>query len=140
MSRKPTPANAGRPAQGLQLQSVQQSFSGPLPPPAALERYNDIVPGAANRIIVMAEGQHAHRQALELRVVSANIAAQKLGVVLGFIVAMTAILGGIYLVATGKQASGLAAIIAALAALVGTFVYGRQSQRKDLDNKKPNDP
>jgi hypothetical protein len=50
---------------------------------------------------------------------------------------MTAILGGIYLAATGKPVSGLSSIISALAALVGTFIYGKRKQAKDLDNQKP---
>lgn len=116
---------------------VARSFSGPLPPPEALARYNDVLPNAAERILAMAESQHQHRQALESSVINANMGAQHLGVILGFIVAMTAIGGGIYLAATGKAASGLTSIIASLAALVGTFVYGKRNQKKDLQNKTP---
>ena len=66
-------------------------YSGPLPPPEALERYNQILPGAAERIIAMAESQHAHRQGLEKHVIESNVSAQRLGTILGFVVAMTAI-------------------------------------------------
>jgi uncharacterized membrane protein len=35
---------------------IQQSYhSGPLPPPAIIAQYDEIVPGAAERIIQMAE-------------------------------------------------------------------------------------
>jgi uncharacterized membrane protein len=61
----------------LRVQAMMQSFSGPLPPPEALERYNQVLPGAAERIISMAESQHAHRQELEKKVIHANISAQK---------------------------------------------------------------
>jgi uncharacterized membrane protein len=33
------------------------SISGPLPPPEVLEKYNQVVPGLADRIITMAEQQ-----------------------------------------------------------------------------------
>ena len=56
-----------------------------------LERYNQILPGAAERIIAMAESQHAHRQGLEKHVIESNVSAQRLGTILGFVVAMTAI-------------------------------------------------
>lgn len=115
---------------------LQQSYSGPLPPPAALEKYDQVLPGSAERILSMAESQHRHRQNLELNVVNSNISAQRLGVILGFVIAMTTILGGIYLVATGKPASGLAAIITPLAALVGVFVYGKREQHQQLDEKR----
>ena len=119
----------------VRYQAVERSFSGPLPPPEALARYDAVVAGSAERIIRMAENQNAHRLALEKTVVTANVAAQKNGVMFGFIIAMTAILGGIYLVATGKPATGLAAILSSLAALVGVFVYGKMAQKKDLSNK-----
>ncbi|MFI5089399.1 MAG: DUF2335 domain-containing protein [Terriglobales bacterium] len=39
--------------------AAQVRFSaGPVPPPEALERYNQILPGAADRIMKMAESQH----------------------------------------------------------------------------------
>jgi uncharacterized membrane protein len=40
-------------------------FSGPIPPPDLLERYNQIIPEGADRILKMAEKQSAHRQKIE---------------------------------------------------------------------------
>lgn len=54
---------------------------------------------------------------------------------LGFIVAMTAILGGVFLVYIGKEATGLTSIITALVGLAGVFVYGKHEQQKDLAKK-----
>ncbi|MGC2283668.1 MAG: DUF2335 domain-containing protein [Candidatus Acidiferrum sp.] len=111
------------------------SFSGPLPPPEILEKYNQVMPGLAERIISMAEQQGKHRQGLERTVVESNAFVQKVGPFLGFVVAMTAVIGGIELVLRGKDGYGLAAIITALASLAGVFIYGKSKQRKDLDNK-----
>ena len=83
----------------------------------------------------MAEDQHDHRIEIETRVIESNISAQKLGTILGFVVAMTAIIGGSLLVYSGKETSGLTAIITALAGLVGVFVYGKREQKKELANK-----
>lgn len=111
------------------------SFSGPLPPPEILDKYNQVVPGLAERIISMAEQQGKHRQALERTVVDSNAFVQKVGPFLGFVVAMTAVAGGIELILRGRDGYGLAAIIAALASLAGVFIYGKSKQRKNLDNK-----
>jgi len=119
----------------LRIQAMMRSFSGPLPPPEALERYNQILPGAAERIIAMAEGQHSHRLELEKHVITSNVSAQKLGTVLGFIVAMTVVIGGMFLVHEGKSGEGLAAILTALASLVGVFLYSKHEQQKDLAKK-----
>jgi hypothetical protein len=83
----------------------------------------------------MAESQHHHRQALEKCVVDSNVFSQKIGLGLGFTIAMTAIGGGIWLSAIGKSGSGLTAIIGALASLVGVFVYGKVQQNKELKDK-----
>jgi uncharacterized membrane protein len=119
----------------VQIQTVARSFSGPLPPPEALARYNDVLPGAAERIVAMAEKQQEHRQMLEKNVVFANSSSQTRGTYLGFIVAMSAIIGGTFLIYAGRGAMGIAAIISSLAALVGVFVYGRRSQRSELAKK-----
>jgi uncharacterized membrane protein len=123
-------------AQRAELVRIQSAaFSGPLPPPEALERYNQTLPGLAERIIVMAESQHSHRLELEKHVIHSNVSAQKLGTVLGFVVAMTTVIGGIWLVHGGKSGEGLAAILTALASLVGVFVYSKREQQKDLARK-----
>lgn len=47
------------------LEHVRESWDGPLPPPGALQHYDAVVPGAANRILEMAENQQ--RNIAELR-------------------------------------------------------------------------
>ncbi len=83
----------------------------------------------------MAESQHTHRQELEKRVIASNVSAQRLGTVLGFIVAMTAIVGGIWLIHDGKSTAGLTSVLTALGSLVGVFVYSKHEQQKDLVRK-----
>jgi len=111
------------------------SFTGPLPPPEVLEKYNQVLPGLAERIMAMAEQQSKHRQGLERTVVDSNAFVQKLGPFLGFFVAVTAVIGGIFLILKGKDGYGLAAIIGALASLAGVFIYGKSKQKKELEEK-----
>ncbi|MGH9691365.1 MAG: DUF2335 domain-containing protein [Candidatus Acidiferrales bacterium] len=119
----------------FQITAHAAHFSGPIPPPDILIKYNEAVPGAADRIITMAENQSKHRQGLEKTVIDANCRAQRNGSILGFIICMTAILGGMFLVYSGKSAEGLASIIAPLVGLAGVFVVGKMRQKKELDNK-----
>lgn len=119
----------------MRIAAKGYAFSGPLPPPEALEKYNQALPGAAERIIKMAEEQSKHRQHLEKTVIESNAFVQKIGPFLGFVVAMTVVAGGFYLVAKGKDGYGIAAIIAALASLVGVFVYAKSKQKKGLRDK-----
>ncbi len=85
--------------------------------------------------MAMAETQHDHRMGIEGKVIDSNISAQKVGTILGFVIVMTTILGGIYLIHAGKETSGLTSIISALVALAGVFVYGKNRQNKELAEK-----
>jgi uncharacterized membrane protein len=85
--------------------------------------------------MAMAERQSAHRESLEAKVVAGNIANQARGSIFAFIICLVALIGGFTLIATGKSASGLAAIISSLGALAGVFIYGKYQQRKERQAK-----
>jgi len=110
-------------------------FSGPLPPPEALARYNDVVPNGAERIFAMVERQSAHRESLEAKVVSRNASSQTLGSTYAFILSLVAIIGGIWLIHDGKSVTGLITILANLATLAGVFIYARRKQTSERVNK-----
>lgn len=112
------------------------AFQGPLPPPEMLERYNQIVPNGADRIVALAESQLRHRQRLESTVVDGNVTSQKRGQLFAFILGLVAIIGGIVLIGLDKNTQGLAAIITAFVALAGVFVYGRWEQERERERKR----
>lgn len=56
------------------VQIQASAFSGPLPPPELLAKYNDVIPNGAERIMAMAERQSSHRERLEYRVVDGGVA------------------------------------------------------------------
>jgi uncharacterized membrane protein len=95
-----------------------------------LNAYEQVKPGTIDRIFAMAESQSQHRQYIERTVVEGNIHVQKLGPWLGFIIAMTVIVGGFWLIYLGKDILGAAAVIGSLASLVGAFVWGKVRQDK----------
>lgn len=66
-----------------QVVSVSRQRSGPLPPPDALARFNEIVPNGAERIFKMTEAEQAHRIAYENTGLVAAIAEAKRGQLLG---------------------------------------------------------
>lgn len=121
--------------QNHSIVAQQSSFSGPIPPPQFLEKYNEIVPGAAEIIIKMAKNQAEHRQTLEKSVINSDIKNSKLGLVFGFIIGMTGIIAGVIIIAIGQIIAGSVISGVTLASLVGTFVYGSQGRRKEREEK-----
>jgi len=76
--------------------SVRQEWTGPLPPPAALERFNQIIPNGAERILAMAEKEQAHRIEYDKTGLPATIRESRRGQYLGAIISLVAVLGAIY--------------------------------------------
>jgi uncharacterized membrane protein len=111
-----TPGDEPQPDSGVLraavLEMERHEFSGPLPPPEVLARYNEALPGGAERIVALAEEQASHRRRMEAR-----------GQVLLFAVVLVALVGGIGLIALGENAAGLVPVIAAIGGLGSLFIY-----------------
>lgn len=113
-----------------------ESWGGVLPPPEVLKRYEDVVPGAASRILETVEQEQRHRQsreraALEQETIALETAqeAQVKGSrwrFISFLViyafSIVGIGSGIYIILTGHQWSGLALCIAYTGAMLAALV------------------
>jgi uncharacterized membrane protein len=104
----------------------QESFSGPVPHPEIIEKYEKILPGAAERIFKSWENQTEHRQSLERSVVKTDNAKSILGVVLGFIVVVVTIIGGIVTAINGHPLFGSGLSLVGLAMLATAFITSRK--------------
>lgn len=116
------------------LMVARSYFSGPLPPPKQLEEYEKILPGAADRILKMAERQSSHRQKMEEMIVRSNTRDSHYGVVFAFLLGLVIICGGIYLASIGHP-YGTWFSFGGVATLIGVFVYGTRSSRKERTEK-----
>lgn len=116
-----------------------QMHKGPIPPADEFRKYEEVLPGSADRILTMAEKQSAHRQTMENRAISEGIKSSNRGQIFGFIIAILVILLGFWLMMNGKDGYGFSLMIAELVGLVGLFIYNRISEKKELVNKKPQD-
>jgi len=111
--------------------SVSQT-SSPIPLPEILADYNTIVaPDAADRILQMAEEQSKHRRSLEKLVIENDVKRSWYGLGAGFVVAMTALLGGVYATVNGYPGAGGTIATASVVALVSVFVIGTSSRRSE---------
>ena len=66
----------GEPGAGEAFLAIQESHSGPLPHPSILRGYEDVCPGAADRVIRMAEQRAMHRETFEIEQLRGAITLQ----------------------------------------------------------------
>lgn len=115
-------------------------WSGPTPSPDVLREYEQILPGAADRMIALAERQSDHRQKLESRALDNGHTRALLGSVFGFIIGLAGVGGGVFLAINDQELGGYAIVLGTVATLAGVFVYGRGQARKELAEKAPSSP
>ncbi len=119
------------------LIAQRSEFSGPLPPPEILTEYEQIYPGAAKIIFKMAGEQAQHRQHMEKRSLDLAGRDSMLGILSGFIIALSGIIGGIMLISFHPDSVPIAlsgAVISgsSLVGIIRTFVVGSKKEK----NKK----
>ncbi len=84
----------------------RHTFSSPIPPPEILKGYNEAIPGAADRILKMAEKQSAHRIQMEEYVIHQQQKQSWRGQHYGLIIALAFLIASFVLIYTGHDISG----------------------------------
>jgi len=107
---------------------------GPLPSPEVLAGYEQIHPGAANRIIRMAEQQVKHRQSLEQKIVSSDHKIQSRAMNYSFFLTVLLFVFGVYLVIQDRSL-GYLAVFGPAVFHVSAFAYDRY--QRQVEAKKP---
>lgn len=115
----------------MRLIATETSFSGPLPPPEVLSKYDQIVRGAAERILRMAEEQSTHRRHIEAQVISADTKNSQRGLIFGLIIGLAGFAAATIMVLFGQPWAGAFLGLLNLGSLVGVFVYGSASRRRE---------
>lgn len=109
--------------------AVNEQFSGPMPHPKHLREYDDILPGAAERILSMAEQNLQHSVDMDRSILKAEVADRKLGMVLGAGLFGLLIVGAFsaLFVTTNPVVPGLFLGTAAIGGVVA-FIKGRNGK------------
>lgn len=89
------------------IHAIGYAYSGPLPPPQVLREFEQILPGAAERIFIQFEAQAEHRRRSETKVIDSNTLSQKLGAISAPVIGLSGVVGGMILVGRGFNITGL---------------------------------
>lgn len=125
----------------LLAQSIHSKFSGPLPHPDILAKYEDVYPGAASKIFQMAEEQANHRRKMESDTLWLAGRDSLRGSIFGFIIAMVGIISGLVIVyinpsSTANAIGGSLVSGGSLVTIIQTFVIGSRKKSKDSEKSE----
>lgn len=109
----------------------QELFVGPLPPPSTLQGYEQAFPGAASRIIKMAENQSQHRQRIENKVISSNVKNERTAMFLAFILTGGFAIIGAVLLFFDKQVAGYISLFGPSFFHAGNYVYRKYVEKTE---------
>lgn len=116
------------------------SVSGPLPHPEFFQAYERTLPGAADRILTMAEKQQDHRHSQQSVRLNLDGTLERRGQWMGFLVAVSGIIGGVTLIVLDKPVEGFATLVGALGSIVGLFAWSRRRRPSALPPDSPQAP
>lgn len=111
------------------------SWSGPLPPPEVLVKYNEAFSGCAERIVDAFQTQGRHRQHLETITIEGNVKSQARGQWMAYTIALIMFLGGFALIYLNKDILGTVFVGSEFVGVIGVFIYGKRDQRQQLREK-----
>ena len=129
------PLPEGLPSPEMRFVATASSYSGPIPPPEALEKFNQIIPKGAHRILRMAEKQQAHRHALETKVITSEIRRSWGGLAAGLVMAIVIVSFSFVLVREGHDTAGTTLATATVVGLVATFLRGTTQRQQERAEK-----
>ncbi len=125
-------------AEETRLAQIQgRMFVGPLPPPALLAEYENILPGAGDRITTMAEKEQEHRIEWEQNELRTSARHAITGQWLAFSALALCLMGAAYTATIGKEVTAGLFLGAAALGVVGKFLDTRWAKRQSPDQDPP---
>ena len=111
------------------LQVTTQQFSGPLPPPEVLAKYNAIIPNAAERILAMAEADISHLHTMETTAMQGAHRERFRGQLFAFGTTLLAFAVSAFALYHGHETAASVIGGTTVVGLVSVFVLGRTSRQ-----------
>lgn len=128
-SKNKVTTTAPKPNDGKIIHHQQKHYSGPIPRPSDLQKYEDIKIGFAERILAMAEHEAIHRQKIDHKIINSerlfSILGQLTAACMGFLV-----IALMWYAFSQGYAEQVKWIGISIASVVGLFIYKH--------NTKPN--
>lgn len=119
------------------VQAIKEEFSGPIPHPDIIEKYEQILPGAADRIISMAEKQASHRQDMEKAMIKSEARDGLLGVIFAFLLGVGCLIACVVVVCLVPKSAGAIASaflgVTGIGSITTSFIKSTRSVKQKKD-------
>lgn len=109
---------------------LSSHFSGPLPHPAAFAEYENVCPGAAKRILQMAEDNADHRHKINMMMAEADIKRSARGQILGFFLSLAFIIAALVCVWLKQPWPAGFLGVGGFSSIISLFVIGKRKNAK----------
>jgi uncharacterized membrane protein len=111
---------------------TQVAFTGPLPHPASLKEYDNVLPGLAERIVTMAEAEARHRHDMDKEtarqnelIINKEFSERRTGQIFGLCIGTLCLAACIVAIVLGAEKAAMVIGGATVVGLVTVFVVGR---------------
>lgn len=129
---------AKEPRQKLVTRAVH--YPGPLPPASEFRQYDEILPGAAERILLMAETEQKHRLQMQDKIIDAGIKTEQRGQIIAALLVITfsGVAIGLFI---AKQYAYAVAVMGLIAGMASVFIYkGNWKAQQDERRQEKEEP
>lgn len=109
------------------LAAYSENFSGPIAHPKHLRLYEDICPGAADRIISMAEDSLEHQKTMDHKVIDSQVTDMKQSRLYGFLALMALILAALICGLNDKETLAAMFLGTGVIGTIGAFIKSKMS-------------
>lgn len=135
MSNKPTIPNNKK---IIAAEQRTELFSGPLPHPDIIEKYDAICPGTAEKIVNSFVKQTEHRIEMESVVIKNSIFRANVGLFMAFIISLICLYISYKLFNDNKSGYAFGLVLLNLATLISVFIKRTNDKNKELKEKEEN--
>lgn len=114
---------------------VQHAFQGPVPPPAMLAQYNEVVPGLANRLVELTEKEQSHRHKWMDGKLNLTVGMVKRGQWMAFTLSILILLMAFFFANKGNTTFAGILVAVDLVGLASVFIAGRAGRKSATENE-----
>ena len=109
-----------------EVQAQHEAYEGPIPHPRILNGLKDINENFPGRVFQMAEKEQLHRHQMDKQNLKNHSFMTKAGLIFAFIIAISCISAGLYLLINDKSVTGFALILTPVATIIASFLFRKK--------------